>query len=97
MVKLHLVLRTKGLHKGLVHRYEGPFRVLKRVGKVAYKVELPPNLKAHPVFHVSMLKPYHEDRDDPTRSESQLGTLACPWDPYKAMAALGGAAAAKPR
>ena len=26
-----------------------------------------------------------------------VGTLACPWDPYKAMAALGGAAAAKPR
>ena len=23
--------------------------------------------------------------------------VACPWDPYKAMAALGGATAAKPR
>ncbi|XP_040937957.1 uncharacterized protein [Gossypium hirsutum] len=65
LAKLHLILRYTGLHKGLVQRYEGPFKVVKRVGKVAYKLELPPKLKVHPVFHVSMLKPFHEDQEDP--------------------------------
>ena len=52
------------VHKGLVRKYEGPFPILGRVGKVSYKVELPPRLKIHPVFHVSNLKPYHEDKED---------------------------------
>ncbi|KAK4737667.1 hypothetical protein R3W88_001364 [Solanum pinnatisectum] len=45
-------------------RYIGPFEILKCVGKVAYRLTLPPNLSSvHPVFHVSMLKRYHGDRD----------------------------------
>ncbi|KAA0051289.1 reverse transcriptase [Cucumis melo var. makuwa] len=58
------------VHKGLVRRYEGPFSIIERVGKAAYKVELPPRLKIHNVFHVSMLKPFHEDREDPNRSKT---------------------------
>ncbi|WMV42497.1 hypothetical protein MTR67_035882, partial [Solanum verrucosum] len=38
-------------------RYIGPFRISKRIGKVAYELDLPQGLAAvHPVFHVSMLK-----------------------------------------
>jgi ribosomal protein L21E len=38
-------------------RYIGPFEVLKRVGKVAYEIALPPSLQqVHNVFHVSLLK-----------------------------------------
>ena len=58
------------MHKGLVRKYEGPFPILGRVGKVSYKGELPPRLKIHPVFHVNNLKPYHEDKKDPGRGIS---------------------------
>ena len=38
-------------------RFVGPYRILKRVGKVAYELELPQEMElVHPVFHVSMLR-----------------------------------------
>lgn len=41
----------------LAPRFVGPFRILKRVGKVAYKLDLPPELSnVHPTFHVSNLR-----------------------------------------
>ncbi|WMV24229.1 hypothetical protein MTR67_017614 [Solanum verrucosum] len=41
----------------LSSRYVSPYRIFKRIGKVAYELELPQELAAvHPVFHVSMLK-----------------------------------------
>ena len=40
-------------------RYIDPFRILERIGPVAYRLELPQDLKQiHNVFHVSMLKKY---------------------------------------
>ncbi|KAL5769745.1 hypothetical protein ACOSP7_013899 [Xanthoceras sorbifolium] len=64
------------VHKGLVRKYEGPFPILKKVGNVSYKVELPPRLKIHLVFHVSHLKPYHADTEDPSRGESSRALTA---------------------
>ncbi|KAK9045165.1 hypothetical protein V6N11_059054 [Hibiscus sabdariffa] len=58
------------VHKGLVRRYEGPFPIIKRVGRVSYKLQLLPRLKIYPVFHVSLLKPYHGDMEDPSREVS---------------------------
>ncbi|KAL5560612.1 hypothetical protein UlMin_036823 [Ulmus minor] len=44
-------------------RYIGPYEILERVGKAAYRLALPPNLATvHNVFHVSMLKKYVPDK-----------------------------------
>ena len=43
-------------------RYIGPFEILEKVGLVAYRLALPPELSSiHPVFHVSMLRKYLYD------------------------------------
>ncbi|GKC40575.1 putative reverse transcriptase domain-containing protein [Tanacetum coccineum] len=57
--------------KGVVHfgkrgklnpRYVGPFKVLEKVGSVAYKLELPQELsRVHNTFHVSNLKKCYAD------------------------------------
>ncbi|XP_015159729.1 uncharacterized protein [Solanum tuberosum] len=54
-------------------RYIGPFEVLKRVEDVAYELALPLGLSlVHPVFHVSVLKKYHDDENYIIRWDSVL-------------------------
>ncbi|KAM2405085.1 hypothetical protein ACFXTH_032348 [Malus domestica] len=43
-------------------RYIGPYEITERIGEVAYRLELPPELsKVHNAFHVSMLRHYVSD------------------------------------
>jgi hypothetical protein len=42
----------------------GPFKILEAVGEsqLAFRLELPPQMRIHPVFHVSLLEPHRRNR-----------------------------------
>ena len=56
----HVGLYCTGSPK-LLPRYIGPFKVLKRIGELAYRLELPPVMKIHNVFHVTRLRRFYDD------------------------------------
>ena len=57
---------------------QGPYEIVERIGEVAYRLRLPPELaKIHDVFHVSMVRKYIADpshvlRDQPVELKEDL-------------------------
>lgn len=62
----------KRAHQKLASRVYGPFTILKKIGAVAYKLQLPKTTNIHPVFHVFLLKPYV---GDPPQVPQQLPSM----------------------
>ncbi|MCI17945.1 hypothetical protein A2U01_0039096, partial [Trifolium medium] len=60
-LKVTPVLNLRGVFKTkkLCPRYIGPFQVIERIGEVAYRLALPPEMSGmHDVFHVSQLRKF---------------------------------------
>jgi hypothetical protein len=64
-----LNIKNFRLPKGLNHKFLGPyaspFKVLEKKLSDTYKLELPENLRVHPTFHVSLLKPISHNASRP--------------------------------
>jgi hypothetical protein len=72
--EMWLNIKNFQLPKGLSHKflgpYAGPFKVLEKKLSDTYKLELPKNLRVHPTFHVSLLKPIARDASRPNREHN---------------------------
>lgn len=62
-----VLLSVKNLHikhpgsRKLLPRYIGPYKVTEIINPVAVRLELPPTVRVHPVFHVNLLRPHTAD------------------------------------
>jgi hypothetical protein len=69
--EMWLNIKNFRLPEGLSHKflgpYAGPFKMLEKKLSDTYKLELLENLRVHPTFHVSLLKPVPRDASRPNQ------------------------------
>ena len=62
----------------LTFKYFGPFKITRKVGSVAYQLDLPKEARIHNTFHISLLKKWLGEGDTPTQWCPDLGTKKSP-------------------
>lgn len=56
-------LRLPYPHRKLAPKREGPFKIVKVMGPITYKLQLPKRWKIHDVFHASLLTPFRSTKE----------------------------------
>ena len=69
MHKEYIIQLAKTLGKKYTQQYTGKFTVLKRIGRLAYQLDLPSSWEIHPVISVAYLEPAPKE-DDPFNRQS---------------------------
>jgi RNase H-like domain found in reverse transcriptase/Reverse transcriptase (RNA-dependent DNA polymerase)/Integrase zinc binding domain/Chromo (CHRromatin Organisation MOdifier) domain/gag-polyprotein putative aspartyl protease len=57
-------LRNLDKSPKLLARFIGPYKIVRVISPVAYELQIPREMKIHPTFHISKLKPYHRNDDN---------------------------------
>lgn len=67
-LRLHRDYRVPGItSKKIGPQLVGPFKILERIGRLAYKLELPANMRIHDVVSIAHLEPATDPAEDPYR------------------------------
>lgn len=53
-------LRMKHVPSKLQRKFVGPFKIVERIGVLAYRLALPVHWRVHNVFHISLLRPWNQ-------------------------------------
>lgn len=82
MLRLHHGYKMLGHeNRKFSHQREGPFAVKKRIGELAYELDLPPGYQIHPVVSVAQLEPLPKGPDPYNRpQEHEPGPVAAEAD-----------------
>ena len=56
-LRLHRGYKVPGVSSKFGQQFVRPFKVLERIGKLAYRIQLPPNIRIHNVISVAHLEP----------------------------------------
>ncbi len=60
-----------GNNRSLMHKWIGPYQVIKHAGNHAYKLQLPKGMRIHHVVHTTLLKPYNGNVQDEIDDEQE--------------------------
>ncbi|MCO5612810.1 hypothetical protein L7F22_067081 [Adiantum nelumboides] len=70
-------------------RYCGLFKILKKIGDVAYKLDLPESSQVHPIFHVSKLKKSVHGVENVVSLDNLVDFIEPPKIPHESERTLG--------